>query len=279
MVQRTRSMNCRLRWTIAPALAAIVLLGSFAIQASQSPPLAFEVVSLKVNKPGERRELAIQYLPGGRFSARGVPIPLLLAEAFDTARLNPGPEFQRKVDVSVIERDLYDIEAIAPKDAIPPGSPAKVRNDKMREMLQTLLKERFKLRVHQETREDSAYAIVTAKNGPMFNSATIEECADRPTNLFDPASCHSMADLVKFATRVGRLDRPVVDKTGLTGLYSMLSVDWAAIITPGAFRREGIEPAQLLSDILARMGLKLDTQKATLDMLVVDYIETPTTEN
>jgi uncharacterized protein (TIGR03435 family) len=258
---------------------AIVLLGSFALQASQPAPLAFEVVSVKVNKPGERRELAVQYLPGGRFSARAIPIPLLVAEAYDTARLNPGPEFRQKVDESVIERDLYDIEAIAPKDAIPPGSPAKVRNDKMREMLRTLLKERFKLRVHQETKEDSVYAVVAAKNGPKFDSAKIEECADRPTNLFDPASCHSMADLVKFATRVGRLDRPVVDKTGLAGLYSMPSVDWAAIINPGTFRREGIEPAQLLSDILAGMGLKLDTQKATLDMLVVDYIETPTIEN
>jgi uncharacterized protein (TIGR03435 family) len=257
----------------------IVLLGSITFQASQPGPLAFEVVSVKVNKPGERRELAVQYLPGGRFSARSIPIPLLVAEAYDTARLNPGPEFQKKVDTSVIERDLYDIEAVAPKDAIPAGSSAKVRNDKMREMLQTLLKERFKLRVHQETKEDLVYAIVTAKNGPKFDSSTIEECADRPTNLFDPASCHSMADLVKFATRVGRLDRPVVDQTGLTGLYSMPSVDWATIINPGAFRREGIEPAQLLSDILARMGLKLDTQKATLNSLVVDYIERPSLEN
>ena len=62
---------------------------------SQSAPLAFEVVTVKVNKPGQRRELAVQYLPGGRFSARAVPIPLLVAEAYDTARLNPSPEFQK----------------------------------------------------------------------------------------------------------------------------------------------------------------------------------------
>jgi len=44
----------------------------------QAAPLAFEVVSVKVNKPGQHRELSIQYLPGGRFSARALPIPLLI---------------------------------------------------------------------------------------------------------------------------------------------------------------------------------------------------------
>ena len=163
---------------------------------SQAGPLAFEVVSIKLNKPGQRRELALQYLPGGRFSARAVPIPLLVAEAYDTARLNPSPEFQ-KLDVSVIERDLYDIEAIAPKDAIPAGSSSKVRNEKIKEMLRTLMADRFKLRVHNERKEQTVYAITIAKNGPKLQE--VDECADKPISFFDPASCHSMADLVKFA--------------------------------------------------------------------------------
>src|SRR5215831_7411763 len=121
------------------SLAFLIAIASFAVGQrpvissgqSQAAPLAFEVVSIKVNKPGQRRELALQYLPGGRFSARAVPIPLLVAEAYDTARLNASPEFQ-KLDVRAIERDLYDIEAIAPKDAIPPGTSSKVRNDKIK---------------------------------------------------------------------------------------------------------------------------------------------------
>src|SRR5215471_13639079 len=92
-------------------VAAVMTLTASSSAQSQPVPLAFEVVTVKVDKPGERRELSVQYLPGGRFSARAVPIPFLVAEAYDTARLNPSPEFQ-KLDVSVIERDVYNIEAI-----------------------------------------------------------------------------------------------------------------------------------------------------------------------
>ena len=74
------------------------------------------------------------------------------------------------------------------------------------------------------------YAVVVGKNRPKFSNGLNEQCADRPTNYFDPASCHSMADLVRFGTRVVRFDRPLVDKTGLTELYSIPSVDWSAII-------------------------------------------------
>lgn len=67
------------------------LRGDAQIQATppaQSAAPAFEVV-VKVNKPGQSRELSIQYLPGGRFSARAVPIPLLILEAYDLTRLDP----------------------------------------------------------------------------------------------------------------------------------------------------------------------------------------------
>jgi hypothetical protein len=177
---------------------AIATLSSLLVDAqilatppAQSASPAFEVVSVKVNKPRQSRESSIQYLPGGRFSARAVPIPLLILEAYDLTRLDPSEEF-RKLDVSVIERDLYDIDAVAPKDAIPPGLSAKMRNDKIKEMLRTLLRDRFKLRVHYETKEMSIYAIVAGKNGPKFLNGRNEQCVDRPTDFFDPVSCHSI---------------------------------------------------------------------------------------
>ena len=108
--------------------------------------------------------MSIQYLPGGRFSARAVPIPLLILEAYDLTRLDPSEEF-RKLDVSGIERDLYDIDAIAPKEAIPSGSSAKIRNDRIKEMLQTLLRNRFKLRVHHEMRKCRYMQLLSARIG------------------------------------------------------------------------------------------------------------------
>jgi uncharacterized protein (TIGR03435 family) len=241
---------------------------------SQGAPLAFDVVTVKVDKAAQRQELAVRYLPGGRFSARAVPIPLLVAEAYDTARLNPSPEFQ-KLDVSLIERDVYDIEATAPKDAVPPGSSARIRDEKIKEMLRTLLADRFKLRVHHEMKEQTVYAVVVAKNGPKLEGA--DACADRPTNFFDPSSCHTMADLIKIAQRTARLELPIVDKTGLAGLYNMQAVDWSSII-PGPKQPEDPNRPTFI-DILGRLGLKLETQKAVVDMLFVDHVEVPTADD
>src|SRR5438477_5148006 len=174
------------------AIASFIVMGQRPAVLNAQPqaaPLAFEVVSIKVNKPGEARVLSLQYLPGGRFSARAVPIPLLVADAYDTARLNPSPEFL-KLDLRAIERDLYDIEAIASKDAMPAGTSAKIRNDKLKEMLRTLLADRFKLRVHYEMKEQTIYAITVAKNGPKLEGG--DQCADKPISFFDPSSCHSI---------------------------------------------------------------------------------------
>ena len=276
MAQRLRS-KVRTSFTLFVAVIVGTMTFTVAFQAhaqSQSAPLAFEVVSFKANKPGQQRELSFQYLPGGRFSARTVPIPLLILEAYDTPRLYPSDEF-RKLDVSSFERDVYDIEAIAPKEAIPSGSSAKVRNDKMREMLRTLLADRFKLRVHHEMKEQSVSAIVIGKNGPKLSGAT--ECSDKPSDFFDPGSCHNLADLVRFASRMAGLEQALVDKTGLDGMYNMPPINWGSIIAGLGGPDDPAKPP--FDDILGRMGLKFETQKAVVEMLFVDHIERPTVEN
>lgn len=84
----------------------------------------------------------------------------------------------------MIECDLYDIDVIAPTDAFPPGSPAKLRDAKIKERLQMLLRDRFKLRVHRETKETPIYAVVVGKNGLKFSNGLNEQCAaHRATNF------------------------------------------------------------------------------------------------
>jgi uncharacterized protein (TIGR03435 family) len=86
-----------------------------------------------------------------------------------------------------------------------------------------------------------------------------------------------MADLVKFAQRTAHLELPVIDKTPLTGLYSMQGVDWSAII-PGPQQPE--DPTRpTFIDVLGKLGLKLETQKALVDMLFVDHVEVPMMDN
>jgi uncharacterized protein (TIGR03435 family) len=275
MAQQHSGSQLRTPLLFVTIVATLILSVAFQTRAqSQSPPVAFEVVSIKATKPGQLREMSIQYLPGGRFSAKAVPIPLLIPEAFDTPRLYPSEEF-RKLDVSVIERDVYDIEAVAPKDAIAPGSSGRVRNDKIREMLQTLLMDRFKLRVHHEMKEQAVYAIVIGKNGPKLSGAA--ECSDKPSNFFDPGSCHSMGDLVRFASRMAGLEQPIADKTGLDGMYNMPAINWASIIVG---LRGPDDPAKAsFDDILDKLGLKVEPQKAVVNMLLVDHVEPPSLEN
>src|SRR5690242_16728414 len=70
------------------------------------PASAFEVVSVKLNNSTDTRDVALQYLPGGRFVARGVPLFILIQEAYKGERIAPSAEFQ-KLDGSVIQR-RYD---------------------------------------------------------------------------------------------------------------------------------------------------------------------------
>ena len=143
-------------------------------------------------------------------------------------------------------------------------------------MLRTLLAERFKLRVHYEMQEQTVYAVVITKNGPKLQGA--DECADRPTSFLDPSSCHSMADLIMLAQRTARIELPLIDKTGLTGLYNIPFLDWGAILNPGSRGKED-PTGPTFEDVLARLGLKLEMQKAVVNMLFVDHVEPPSADN
>jgi len=251
----------------------------------------------------ERRDGMLQYLPGGRFIARGVPIPLLVLEAYNNPpRLVPSPEFQ-KLDVSAIERQRYDIEAVAAQGTIPPNLSAKERNDKMRQMLQTLLAERFKLKVHHEVKEGPVYALVVAKNGPKLEKAKVEEkdCAAQALDATNPASCHrfiggqgqglhgqavDMTDMAEYLSHFS--DKPFTDKTGVSGLYNIQTPGWVPLI-PRPPRPDGgtetqraedqafADPSRpTLSDLLDKLGLKMDSQTGIVDTLFVDYVAVPT---
>jgi uncharacterized protein (TIGR03435 family) len=71
----------------------------------------------------------------------------------------------------------------------------------------------------------------------------------------------------------------LVDKTGLTGLYNIQSVDWISIIPGSRVPDEVNSTRPTFSEILDRLGLKLETQKGIVDRLVVDHVEPPTAEN
>jgi bla regulator protein BlaR1 len=272
--------------------------GQAALEAPQQPatPLAFEVASVKPNKSQDWRRSSkrLQFTPGGGFIAVNLPLDGIIGIAYNvsglTDRLSGGPDW--------IHAEKYDIDATAEQDAIPAGSSAKIRSEKMRLMLQALLVDRFKLAIRREMKERPVYALVVAKNGPKLQKANTDEnsCALDSNN--DTTSCHlifggegrglhgSAVDMSDLALSVSDWsDRPVIDRTGLRGLFNIQTEGWAPLRSRGPLPGEGPSAEESASAdlsrptlvmILQRLGLKLESQRAPVESFVIEHVERPT---
>jgi uncharacterized protein (TIGR03435 family) len=276
-------------------------LNTFGVQvALQAPrqsstPLAFEVASIKQNRSLDRRRSSkrLQFTPGGRFVAVNLPLDAIIGIAYslspDAGGLSGGPDW--------IHSARYNIEAVAEKDATPAGSSAKVRDEKMRLMLQTLLADRFKLAVRREVKERPVYALVVAKDGPKLqkantdeNSCVLDSTGSMPCHLIYGGEGHglhgSAVDMADLARSVSDwTDRPVVDKTGLHGLFNIQTEGWAPLhpraLLPGngsvaASPASADSSRPTLFMILQRLGLKLESQRAPVESYVIEHVERPT---
>jgi bla regulator protein blaR1 len=261
---------------------------------------SFDAASVKQHQKYTNADFHLPaFLPGGRFTSTA-PLDMVIAAAWrlpyhSGARLSGGPNWIRSDD------GIYDIDAKAEKGAIPDSLPTNVRADSIRPMLQKLLAHRFHLTVHRETREMPIYAVIIAKGGPNLAKADIEEkdCAfSANLNLLPGDSiveCHmfvggrgrglharaaNLSDLVQFVE--GFTDRPVIDQTGLAGLYRFNTSGWSPLEpgpppAPGAESEDGTTLSDLPSifQIFDSLGLKLEARKGMADVIVIDHIERP----
>jgi uncharacterized protein (TIGR03435 family) len=238
-------------------VSAVALLGFF-IGSSLAPRLlafaqqpAFDAASIKPNNVSAvgGREGGLQFAPGG-VAGTNLTVRRIILEAYHLRyqQLSGGPGW--------IGSDRFDLEA---KVATP------IDQDQLRLMLQTLLAERFKLTVRRESKETPVYALTVGKNGPKLREMKDEDST--PTGRHGVAGRPSIfmrANMHDFAARLSELppiDRPVLDKTGLQGVY-LFSIS--------------IDPDDdLKAQIEAEFGLKFESQKAPMDTLVIDHIEKP----
>jgi uncharacterized protein (TIGR03435 family) len=144
--------------------------------------------------------------------------------------------------------------------------------------LQTILTDRFKLKVHRETKNMPVYFLVVANGGPKLRDAKEGEDAfnglvKNGNSPFKPyfAGIFKGCDLPAFAERLGRsLDRPVVDKTGIQGKY------WFQLEWPIGSGPDSLNPSSsLLAVMRDQLGLALENQAAPQDVLVIDQAEKP----
>jgi uncharacterized protein (TIGR03435 family) len=153
--------------------------------------------------------------------------------------------------------------------------------------LQTLLADRFKVRLHREMSERPVFALVVDKNGPRMKKEGAAPDAGINSDSAGSVTFKavSMAKLVNFLERPKvALDRPVVDQTGLTGTYSF-ALNW----TPETVRNDPAattdakaateEFPSIFQALQTQLGLKLEARKMPVEILVIDSAERAPTEN
>lgn len=242
-------------WLAAAALA--ITLANFWASA-QAP--AFEVASIHEN-PGPWHVMRGYSSSGTRLTLEAWSPVDLIMEAYDLKRY--------QVSSAAPVTAFYDIAAKAEGD----GTPTKAE---FRLMLQTLLADRFNLRFHREMRELPVYAMVIGKSGPKFK----ESPPEKPFRSYGGVNGRnqytelSQATMEMLADRIAGegIDRPVIDKTGLTGKY-----DIRLEATPEFRINNNPQPDDLriFDAIQQQLGLKLEPQKAAIEVLVVDHMEKP----
>ena len=278
-------------------LVTTVGLPIAAQQAASDP--AFEVATLRPSTSGNAG-WRLQPQPGGRLTGTNVPAAALIRFAYNL------PDFQISGGPGWLASDRFDIEAKAEGD--PPI-------DQKRLMLRTLLAERFKLTVHTETRELPIYVLMMARSdgrpGPQLRR-TEADCAREAVSLDDwagvgpatgtprcgffgfqpgtdlPRGRGGLAfrglTLAQFAKRlVPTVRRSVIDQTGLAGYFDA-DFDFLAELPPpppppGLPNSFGSDPFVSVFTVLPeQLGLKLDSRRGPVDVLVIDRVEPPTRE-
>jgi uncharacterized protein (TIGR03435 family) len=244
-VHRSRRIVCVMSLRIA-ALAVAAQVYSFAAQLP-----SFEVASVKPVNPPAGPHVVSLIINHGRLNIEAAELRQIVGQAYALQRIRVvgGPVWA--------DSDQFDIVARAES--------ADATRDEIRAMLQRLLADRFKLLVHNETKEIAAYSLVLAKGGAKLKTAA----PDKKSGLTDSVGPNGAQQTVFEASPLkllvnllaNTLGSPVVDKTGLEGLYDY-TFEW-----PGA-------GSSLFSSV-AQLGLKLETKKEPVEILVIDHAERP----
>jgi uncharacterized protein (TIGR03435 family) len=271
--------------------AAMCLLAASGLAAQSAPASpTFDVASIKPTAP-ETRGTFLNFQPPNGLKVSNAPLLMLITFAYDVR------EFQVTGGPGWVQSDRYDLlakaEGTGGKDDGPsdfrkmsdPQRETKVKE--MRERVRALLADRFQLTVHRETKEGSVYALVVAKNGSKLEEG--KEGADGSQGLRGgrgelTGMLAPMQMVVNFLS--GQLGRPIVDKTELKGKYNF-KLKWAPDMGMGGNEMERKNPGgegptastpdgpTLFTALQEQLGLKLESQKGPIEMIVIDRVEKP----
>ena len=218
----------------------------------------FEVASIKPTA-AQDGSFAIDFLPGGGFSARNVTVKMLLRNAYDLQ------DYQILGGPGWIASAGFDIQARA---AAGSGEPAR---EQVLMMIQALLADRFHLEAHREARQLPIYALVVGKSGPKLQAADSSAVQARSQKLGQLiAKKMSLTELANILTF--DLERPVKDETGLKGDFAF-TLEWTRGLRESD-AGQSLRPS-LFTAVQEQLGLKLESAKGPVEVLVIDRVEKP----
>ena len=149
----------------------------------------------------------------------------------------------------------------------------------LRLMMQRLLADRFKVALHKQTKEMSAYALVVGKGGPKFTESKTEGepmLAPDQKTMRVVVQRTPLSQLVEMLSNV--LRTPVVDMTGLQGRYD-ITLELAKYI-PDRSSPDLMDPVSIITrGLQEELGLKIEPRKLPLDLLIIEHAEKISTEN
>jgi len=256
----------------AVLLLGCVIAGSLAprwIVFAQARP-AFEVASVRLTSPESPLDPPGAGIPVRRLNAGNLAYKnVTLLEYIELAYGIKDYQISKPRPQSLYE--CYDIVGKADH---------KVPDEQAKRMLQSLLEDRFKLRLHRESTELPVYALVVGKNGPKFAAGTDDGKSGVTGISAGAIRWHntSMDSLAEWVSYLPSLGRPVVDRTGLGGRYDFtLTVDGLPDKNAETPARTGLVDALDASifGALQDLGLKLESDKAPIDIFVIEHVERP----
>ncbi len=241
------------------------------------PPMAadahptFEVATIKPTKPDEQRTFLVWR--GNDMQVVNFSLAGLVKFAYDIQdkQILGAPDW--------FHSDRWDITA-------KPDTPGQPNGDQLKEMVQKLLADRFALKFHKDQKEMGAYVLTVGKDGPK-----LKQNASNPNGLpglfFGPiGTLHVMNATMQNFTGLMQsavLDRPVVDKTGLTGRWDF-TLKWTPDDSQFAGMGVKVPPPSaddpnpappLFTAIQEQLDLKLEAQKTAVPVLVIDHVDHP----
>ena len=209
--------------------------------------------------------MSIRRLPGGRFVTSNTSLTMLINWAYqlDEGRLIGAP---RELDST-----RFDVVAKAPEPDPIPG--------RMQLMMRALLAERFKLVAHHETRELTAYTLVTDTGGPKVRaSSTTEPAGPNPFRMSDSGSLMGTRVTADMLATVlsNQLGRPVKNMTGFTGAFDFV-LRWTPDSATATIADQ--DRPSLVTAIREQLGFRLVAGKMPVEVIVIDHVESTPTDN